>query len=87
MTSYYIFGDISTIAGQILMVQKIKVKFNPSLSWALPSSVPACYSSSFEVHKRESMEHNVTLLVWYLSWFRVEKSYDVFQEHVSLFLV
>ena len=42
LASYYIFVDISTIRGQILMVQKIKVKSNPSLSWAWPSSVPTC---------------------------------------------
>ena len=42
MASYYIFGDISFIACQILRAQKIKVKSNPSLSWAWPSSVPTC---------------------------------------------
>ena len=42
MASYYVFGDISTIAGQILMAQKIKVESNPNLSWAWPSLVPTC---------------------------------------------
>ena len=39
MASYYIFGDISTIARQILMVQKIKVKSKVQLELSLAQLV------------------------------------------------